>query len=320
MITAANDARVTDALPGRRRVQPLLARIRPAPASSSRPPTAGGRYDRAPRSCRRPFPRCFVRRLRLVWAMVNETLVGGSSLASSASSISRLLRTGRSCGKPVERVPRRQPDQLAPRPPWRASRSRRRRPRSRPPDGPRRSSRPARPRARRATGRSRGRRSSPSAPPSRMRAAIALASSTVAGGASSTLNATSGGRAADQHRAGGGVQPARSEVGTQLAGLDPLRQRRRATAPQLRPRPSRASSPYRKTGSSSSRRADRRARAPRRTRRRGRADRGTRSAPRRSRRRGGECRRGGARSIRRTASAAPFTNRLRQPRRVRRPA
>ena len=42
---------------------------------------------------------------------------------------------------------------------------------------------------------------SPSSPPSLMCAAISLACSSVAGGASSTLKATSGGRAADQHRA-----------------------------------------------------------------------------------------------------------------------
>jgi hypothetical protein len=52
----------------------------------------------------------------------------------------------------------------------------------------------------------------PSTPPSRMRAAIRFASSTVAGGASSTLKATSGARPADD-----GVRqfagPARERVG-----------------------------------------------------------------------------------------------------------
>ena len=74
--------------------------------------------------------------------------------------------------------------------------------------GPRRSSTPARRRrVRRATGRSRAGRAGPRLPPSRMAAAIARASSSVAGGASSTLNATSGGRAATSAAPAVGCEP-----------------------------------------------------------------------------------------------------------------
>ena len=138
---------------------------------------------------------------------------------------------------------------------------------------------------------------SPSAPPSRIRAAISRASSTVAGGASSTLNAMSGGRAATSTAPAVECSSARSEVGAQLARLDSCASTAgppRRSCARVRPC---ASSPYRNTGSCSSCQADRRGQAPQRTRRRGPPRRDTRSAPRRPRRPGGECLRGGSTSI-----------------------
>ena len=105
----------------------------------------------------------------------------------------------------------------------------------------------------RATPRSPGPPASPSGPPSRISAAIAFASSSVAGDASSTLNATSGGRAADEHRARGRVQPRRPEVRASarrrsIRAASSSGPPRRSSA-RVRPP---ASPPYRNTGKPSS--------------------------------------------------------------------
>ena len=96
----------------------------------------------------------------------------------------------------LERHPRRQPPTSSCPGRRRVGQSRRGRGPAARPGGPRRWSRPAPRRARRATARSRALPRSPSTPPSRIRAAMSRASSTLAGAASSTLNAISGGRAA----------------------------------------------------------------------------------------------------------------------------
>ncbi len=70
----------------------------------------------------------------------------------------------------------------------------------------------------------------PSLPPSRMAAAIRLASSSVAGGSSSTLNATSGGRAATSVAPAVGCRLRRAVVGPQ-AGERAGRAQARARAP-----------------------------------------------------------------------------------------
>ena len=139
-------------------------------------------------------------------------------------------------------------------------------------------------------GRSRARPAGPPAPPSRIAAAIACASSRVAGGASSTLKATSGGRAATSVAPAVGCGARRAEVGRQLAGSMRARARRAAAA-QLG---ARAAAGERAVEEDGQRRARRRAGRRRRSasahggaarRRR----RGGRPARRRARRRAGAC-------------------------------
>ena len=145
------------------------------------------------------FPRCLVRRFRFVCAIVQVQLTRwlARRAAHLRSHGSRAAQVGR---KAVERRPRREADEL------RAS--------QRGVSSDRLDDLASGVDAvvldvgrdlrdllsAQATARSPGRPGRPSGPPSRIRAAIARASSTVAGGASSTLKATSGGRAATSAR------------------------------------------------------------------------------------------------------------------------
>ena len=188
---------------------------------------------------------------------------------ASASSIVAASAQRHSAGKP--RAPRAGPARRArlrrPSAAWRATAAttlgQRRRA-----GGPRRWSRPARSLARSATGRSPARRAGPRSPPSRIRAAIARASSSVAGGASSTLKATSGGRAATSTAPAVGCSCAGPEVRAQLAGLDPPRQLPGTAAAQLGAGTTRRPGPRTGTPAAPARCTEQVARAPgpRRTR------------------------------------------------------
>ena len=276
-----------------------------AAASSRSSASAGGRCARAPRSCPAALPRCLVRRLRFVWAMVLRSLVcAGVAVGRERPRCSRLLATGRSAGKPSNAAAGASPTSSARAgAAWRRDRrdhlaraaSRR---------CPRRSSRPARRRgaaSHRPIARTPG---SPSAPPSRISAAIACASSSVAGGGELDVEGDQRRARGDQHRAGGRVQARRAEVGRQLAGCDPLGEScgppRRSSA-RVRPPAELAVQEHRQL--ELARRAGRRAPAPRRRRRRGRRRRGRRSARRRARRRAGGRPRARRRRSRSTAIA-----------------
>ena len=74
--------------------------------------------------------------------------------------------------------------------------------------------------------------SMPSAPPSRILAAIALASSTVAGGGELDVERDQRRPSRHEHGAGGAMKLARPKIGRQLTPLDPLGERSRASATQ----------------------------------------------------------------------------------------
>ena len=308
MNAAASTRAVERRFPGRRLVQPLLARLL-ARCCFLRSSALGGRPVR-PRASIVPaaLPRCLVRRLRFVWAIVSCELTrvrrGGERVFDRRVAAQRRgrresRRTPPRGASPTSSARRRRA--------WRATAATTVAERRRAVvlDVGRDLGRP--PRAR-ATARSRARPAGPPAPPSRIargdRPGVLRAS---AGGASSTLKATSGGRAATSTAPAVGCRRARAEVGRELAGL-----RSGARAPPGRPRRSSragaAAGRARRRGTPAARarrRAGRRARAPRRTRRRGRARTGRRSARRRAPRPADGRRRGCRASIRSSARAAP---------------
>ena len=168
----------------------------------------------------------------------------GACRAEALSSIVAYPRSGRSCGKAVERrlaEPGRRA-RLGRTAAWRATASTTgaQRRRAMVLDVGRHLGELA---AARATGRSRAARSRPSSPPSRIRAAIARASSSVAGGASSTLNATSGGRAATSTAPAVGCSRGGPKSGASSPAVDPALELGRAAAAQLGARAAAASSP-----------------------------------------------------------------------------
>ena len=232
---------LTDALPGRRRVQPPLARVGPrlllALVGRRRTPGPPPRLDRCPAA----VPRCLVRRLRFVWAIVRLELSGRGRRCATAEparctparrravDMPRRLRGTFVAGMPVRRASsrRRGPDR-ARRPRRSASAARRRgaRPRRRPRPaarvgGPRRWSRPAPRRAASShspIARTPGR---PSGPPSRIARRDRPCALDVAGGAQLDVERDQRRACGHQHGAGasgeacaarspGGARPRRS--------------------------------------------------------------------------------------------------------------